>query len=201
MSKQRWIRLIASLVVTILLYAYSSYAANQTPPDQVVPATVVRPSVGPVTETNIVETTTTNAFVVRGVDGDTIQARLDGDADDVKIRFLGVNTPESVDPRKPVECFGKEASKFTKEMLEGKRVRLDPDPQADEVDKYGRLLRNVVLEDGTDFNAMLVEQGYAYAYLDFPLNKQRKAQLAALQKAAEAAKRGLWNPDTCHGQK
>jgi micrococcal nuclease len=201
MSKQRWIRLIASIVVTILLYAYSSYASNQTPPDQVVPATVVRPSVGPVTETNIVEPTTTNAFVVRDVDGDTIQARLDGDADDVKIRFLGVNTPESVDPRKPVECFGKEASKFTKEMLEGKRVRLDPDPQADEVDKYGRLLRNVVLEDGTDFNAMLVEQGYAYAYLDFPLNKQRKAQLAVLQKAAEAAKRGLWNPDTCHGQK
>jgi micrococcal nuclease len=147
------------------------------------------------------EVTSTNAFVVRDVDGDTIQVRIDGEKDDVKIRLLGVNTPESVDPRKPVECFGHEASAHTKAALEGKRVRLEGDPQADEVDKYGRLLRNIIMEDGTDYNASLVRDGYAYAYLSFPLNKQRKVELANLQKEAQAAQRGLWSPTTCNGLK
>jgi len=200
MTRQRQIRLIASILVTVALFAIQTYASNNTPaaPSTPIAATTTEP------EAKLPPAavpTSTNALVVRDVDGDTIEARIDGEKDDVKIRFLGVNTPESVDPRKAVECFGKEASKHTKEILEGKRVRLDPDPQADEVDKYGRLLRNIVLEDGTDFNASLVRDGYAYAYLDFPLNKQRKVQLANLQKEAEAAKRGLWNPTTCNGQK
>lgn len=145
--------------------------------------------------------TTTNAFVVRHVDGDTIIVRFDGKSEETKIRLLGVNTPETVDPRRPVECFGKEASQFTDSMVTGKRIRLDADPLADDVDKYGRLLRNVILEDGTDFDAQLVSQGYAYAYISFPLNPARKAQLRRLQNEAQAAQRGLWNPKTCNGQK
>ncbi|HVM90315.1 MAG TPA: thermonuclease family protein [Verrucomicrobiae bacterium] len=200
MTTQRKIRLFTSLFVFIATFVYATYAAQPAPTG---PAPSAATSTAPLAQATSTHTvvTSTNAFVVRDVDGDTIEARLDGEKDDVKIRFLGVNTPESVDPRKPVECFGKEASKHTKAILEGTRVRLESDPQADEVDKYGRLLRNVILEDGTDFNASLVRDGYAYAYLDFPLNKQRKAQLADLQKEAEAAKRGLWNPDTCNGQK
>lgn len=152
------------------------------------------------TSTTATSTIETNAFVVRDVDGDTIVVKLDGSTDEVKIRFLGVDTPESVDPRKTVQCFGKEASKHTKELLEGKRIRLEEDPQADAVDKYGRLLRNILLEDGTDYNASLVRDGYAHAYLSFPLDKKRKAQLAALEKEAQAEQRGLWNPDTCSGK-
>lgn len=143
--------------------------------------------------------TTTNAFVVRAVDGDTLDVKLDGDEREIKVRLLGVDTPETVDPRKPVQCFGKEASAFTKSLTEGMRVRLDADPQADEVDKYGRLLRNVILGDGRDLNALLVGEGYAYAYLSFPLNPSRKAELKRLQAEAEGAERGLWSPDTCSG--
>ena len=143
----------------------------------------------------------TNAIIVRDVDGDTVVAKYDGQTEEVKIRLLGVNTPESVDPRRPVECFGKEASHYTKQQVEGKRVLLVADPMADDVDKYGRSLRNIFLEDGTDFDAKLVSEGYAYAYIGFPLDKRRKSQLTRLQKEAEAAQRGLWDPKTCNGKK
>lgn len=135
----------------------------------------------------------TNATVLHVVDGDTLDADLEG-VGKVRIRMLGVNTPETVDPRKAVECFGKDASAFSKSVLViGSRIRLDADPQADERDKYGRLLRNVTLEDGTDFNAKLVSEGYAYAYTSFPLTPERKVTLIRLQREAKEAKRGLWN--------
>lgn len=138
----------------------------------------------------------TNALVTRVKDGDTIVARPDN-GEEVTVRLLGVNTPETVDPRKPVECFGKEASKFTKSKLDGQRVRLLADPQADERDKYGRLLRNVILEDGTDYNALLIKDGYAYAYLSFPLDPARKRELKQLETEAREAKRGLWADGAC----
>ncbi len=143
--------------------------------------------------------TSTNALAVRAVDGDTIVVRIDGMTEDAKVRLLGIDTPESVDPRKPVQCFAKEASKYTASMIEGKRIRLDADPKADEVDKYGRLLRNIILADGTDLNAELVRDGYAYAYLSFPLDARRKAELTRLQEEAKTAERGLWSPETCNG--
>lgn len=145
----------------------------------------------------VVAATSTNALAIRAVDGDTIEVRIDGSLDKVKVRLLGVDTPESVDPRKPVQCFGKEASKHTASLVDGKRVRLDSDPKADEVDKYGRLLRNVILADGTDLNAELVADGYAHAYLSFPLDSRRKAELTRLQNEAQAALRGFWSLETC----
>ncbi len=142
-----------------------------------------------------------NAFVVRVVDGDTIDVRFDGVSTTQKIRLLGVNTPETVDPRRVVQCFGKQASSFMKALLTEKHIRLDADPEADERDKYDRLLRNIVLPDGTDVNASLVGSGYAYAYVSFPQNKQRKKQLTRLQEEAKTAKRGLWAEGTCAGEK
>lgn len=139
----------------------------------------------------------TNAAVTRVKDGDTFVVKLDGESEEFTVRLLGVNTPETVDPRKPVECFGKEASQFTKLKLADQRVRLDADPQADERDKYGRLLRNATLADGTDFNASLVKEGYAYAYLSFPLTPARKVELKRLETEARTAKRGLWADGAC----
>ena len=182
MSRKKWEKLVGVVVAAVFLLILSRVSAA--------------PSSEPVTEPRAIASTTTNAIVIRAVDGDTLEARLD-DGQEVKVRLLGINTPESVDPRRPVECFVKEASKHTASLVEGKRARLEPDPQADEVDKYGRLLRNVILEDGSDLNASLVRDGYAYAYLDYPLNKERKVQLARLQDEAEIAKRGLWNPEIC----
>jgi len=142
-----------------------------------------------------------NAMVEKVVDGDTLEAKLDDEGKIFKIRLLGINTPETVDPRRPVECFGKEASNKMKELLTGKRIRLEADPQADERDKYGRLLRNAFLEDGTDINAFMVREGYAYAYLSFPLDAKRKKELKKLQEDAKMAQRGLWNPESCNGIK
>jgi micrococcal nuclease len=146
-------------------------------------------------------TTSTNALVERVVDGDTIEVKLDSQVATAKVRLLGVNTPESVDPRKGVECFGKEASGFAAATLEGKRVKLIEDPQADNVDKYQRLLRIVILEDETDFNLLLVQRGYANAYLDFPLDKQRKAELSQAESEARDSGLGLWSTSTCSGTK
>lgn len=155
----------------------------------------------PVENTSSTPTRLTNATVIHVADGDTLEAQMDGASSTIKVRFLGVNTPETVDPRRAVECFGKEASAFTKQLLEGKRVLLKEDPQADNIDKYGRSLRNIFLEDGTDVNALLVRDGYAYAYVSFPQDKRRKAELKRLQEEAKLAKRGLWNPSTCDGMK
>ncbi len=148
-----------------------------------------------------VAATSTNATIARAVDGDTLIVRIDGEDAEKKVRLLGVNTPESVDPRRPVECFGKEASRFTASLADGKRARLEEDPQADDLDKYGRLLRNVILEDGTDLNLALVREGYAHAYVSYPQNKKRKTEIKRLQREAQANQRGLWNPKTCEGRK
>lgn len=143
----------------------------------------------------------TNAFVVRAVDGDTLVVTIDGQPKEVTIRLLGINTPETVDPRRKVECFGKEASARMHELVDGKRVRLVEDVQADNVDKYGRLLRNVLSDGGVDVNAVMVGEGYAYSYLSFPLNPSRKAELKKLENDARIAQRGLWSTSTCSGLK
>src|SRR3990167_6162374 len=76
--------------------------------------------------------------VVRVVDGDTLAVEMNGKS--VKVRLIGLDTPETVDPRKPVQCFGKEASAKAKELLTGKSIRLEKDASQGEYDKYGRLL-------------------------------------------------------------
>jgi len=199
-TKKKLIGYACILAAAALLVYWQSHIASKTPPPtpEVVPATTTSTSTA---DTPAVSVTTTNAVVVHVVDGDTIDATMDGSTNKIRIRLLGVNTPEVVDPRKPVQCFGKEASAFAKSVLTiGRRIRLDADPQADDIDKYGRSLRNIILEDGTDFNAELVREGYAYAYLSFPLNAQRKTELKRLQNEAEQAQRGLWNPKTCNGK-
>src|SRR5687767_4907398 len=95
--------------------------------------------------------------VVRVVDGDTLL--LDRKE---RVRLIGVDTPESVDPRRPVQQFGKEAADFTRRIVQGKRVRLEFD--RDREDRYGRTLAYVFLEDGTLLNAEIVRHGYGFAY-------------------------------------
>ncbi len=99
----------------------------------------------------------TSVPVVRVIDGDTIKVEIDGKQESV--RLIGVDTPETVHPRKPVERFGKEASEFTKRIAEGQTVKLEPDPGNADRDRYGRLLRYVYLEDGRLLNAEIIRQG------------------------------------------
>ncbi len=110
--------------------------------------------------------------VARVVDGDTLKVALGGQLETV--RLIGVDTPETVHPNKPVEFFGKEASGFTRQVADGKVVRLEADPQGTDRDKYGRLMRYVFLPDGRHLNAESIAQGYGHAYTRFPFSWMRR---------------------------
>jgi micrococcal nuclease len=128
--------------------------------------------------------------VVRVVDGDTIIVRGPGGRIE-DVRLIGIDTPETVDPRRPVGCFGPEASAYAKHLLTGRRVVLRYDRETN--DRYGRFLAYVWLPGRpADFvNAQLVELGYARAY-PFPPNTAHEALFAALERRAALGGRGLW---------
>ena len=121
--------------------------------------------------------------VERIIDGDTIV--LDGEE---RIRLIGVDTPETVHPTKPVEYFGKEASAFTKKIVHGKEVRLEYDE--DTKDRYGRTLAYVYLKDGTFLNAEIVKQGFGFAYTRFPFRYME--EFRKYEREARETGRGLW---------
>jgi micrococcal nuclease len=129
------------------------------------------------------------AIVVRPVDGDTVVVRVGGQEEPV--RFIGIDTPESVAPDRPVECFGAEAKARTAELLPaGTVVRLERDVEAR--DRYDRLLAYVIRdEDGVLVNLLLVEEGFAEA-VAYPPNLAHQGELDAAEAAARAAQRGLW---------
>lgn len=124
--------------------------------------------------------------VVRVVDGDTIRVSLQGR--EITVRYIGIDTPESVDPRRPVQPFGKEAAQRNRELVEGKIVVLEKD--VSETDRFGRLLRYVYV-DGRMVNAVLVEEGYARA-VSFPPDVKYQELFLRLEREARDAKRGLW---------
>lgn len=126
--------------------------------------------------------------VTRVVDGDTIQLE-----NGQKVRYIGIDTPETVDPRKPVQCFGKEASDKNKELVEGQEVRLVKDTS--ETDKYDRLLRYVYVGD-TFVNDYLVRNGYAHSS-SYPPDIKNQDQLRLAEQEARENKRGLWADNAC----
>lgn len=126
--------------------------------------------------------------VTEVMDGDTIKVELAGYRDTV--RLIGVDTPETKDPRKPVQCFGVKASEKTAEWVLGRQVRLEADPADSDRDKYGRLLRYVYLEDGRLLNAELIKEGYGFAYTLFPFGKLE--EFRRHEAEARSAGRGLW---------
>lgn len=135
--------------------------------------------------------------VVAVVDGDTLKAAVNGQTE--TIRLIGIDTPEVVDPRRGVQCFGREASQKAKEMLTGQSVRLVADPSQSERDTYGRLLRYVFLADGTSFNRQMIEEGYAHEYTYDSNPYQYQKEFQAAERAARSAQRGLWSSTTCQG--
>jgi micrococcal nuclease len=147
------------------------------------------------------------AVVIEVVDGDTVVARVTATTPgpgagatligrDYRVRLIGIDTPESVDPRSEVECFGREAAAAAKALLEGRTVRLVKD--VSEEDRFGRLVRYVYFGDEMA-NARLVANGYAYAFT-YPPDVRHTDLFVSLQAEARAARRGLWAPSTCNGQ-
>jgi micrococcal nuclease len=131
------------------------------------------------------------ATVVRVVDGDTLV--VDRGKGNERVRLVGVDTPETVKPNAPVECYGPEASAYVTDLLSGQTVRLDPDPSQGDTDRYGRLLRYVwVPTDAggwSSVEALLLSGGFAEPYRDA---HSRKAAFDALAAQAQGGGQGLW---------
>jgi micrococcal nuclease len=128
------------------------------------------------------------ARVTRVVDGDTIEVLMAGTT--YKVRYIGVDTPETVDPRRPVGCYGREASERNHQLVEGNTVELEKD--VSETDDFGRLLRYVWV-DGEMVNATLVREGYAVA-ATYPPDVKYQELFLGLQREARDAGLGLWGP-------
>lgn len=126
------------------------------------------------------------ARVLRVVDGDTLRVRIGGKVEDV--RLIGVDTPETVDPEEPVQCFGPRASRFSKRLAGGQRVRLVFG--AERRDAYGRLLAHAYIGHRW-LNAMLLRRGLARV-LSIPPNTRHRALFERLALGAARAGRGLW---------
>jgi micrococcal nuclease len=122
------------------------------------------------------------------VDGDTIEVCCVRGKHE-KVRYIGVNTPETKHPGKGVEPLGKEAAEVNRRLVGGHDIRLEFD--VEQRDRYGRLLAYVYLEDGTFVNAWLVQNGYAQV-MTIPPNVRYQELFLSLQREAREARRGLW---------
>lgn len=178
--KQKYIFLF--LIGAFLLIAAFSQPKNAGRTKQVEnqKSTETKSSSEPAAKTGTSEQT---YYVSRVLDGDTIE--IDGG---VKVRYIGIDTPETVDPRKAVQCYGKEASNKNKELVDGKKVRLEKD--VSETDKYGRLLRYVYL-DSVFVNQYLVAEGFAKAS-SYPPDVKYQEIFRAAEKSARESSKGLW---------
>jgi micrococcal nuclease len=129
--------------------------------------------------------------VVRVVDGDTVKVRLQHGRGTRTVRYIGVDTPETVKPGVSVQCYGEQASAFNERLVEGRRVRLEIGRER--TDRYGRLLAYVYLRgSGSPFvNGELVRRGYART-LAIPPNTDRAGRFAVLERRAKNDHRGLW---------
>jgi micrococcal nuclease len=165
-----------SLVRSLLVLALAAVLSACGPIDRAATRDTVPPGAGEQADVT----------VTRVVDGDTIHVMHDGD--DVTIRLIGVDTPETVAPDQPVECYGPQASRFTTSELTGRRITLEFDRQL--LDPFDRTLAYVWLGDEL-FNETLVNEGYAEAKT-YPPNTRYQSHLDAAEDAARASDRGLW---------
>lgn len=136
--------------------------------------------------------------IARVVDGDTAKIALRGRT--VTLRMIGIDTPETRDPRKPEQCFGWEASTRAKDLLLGKRVWIEYDPSQARRDRYGRELVYVWLAEHTMFNELMVREGFAREYTHQQVPYRYQSQFRVDERKARAAALGRWNPRSCSGR-
>ena len=137
-----------------------------------------------------IPSTRQTAIVSWIVDGDTIKVVINNKADTV--RLIGIDAPETVDPKKPVQCFGKEASDKAREVLAGKTIILESDPTQGDRDEYGRLLRYISLADGTNFDKFMISEGYAHEYTFKGNPYKYQSEFIQTQEKAREENKGLW---------
>lgn len=196
MSRRRFFHLLAIVLGTLALCsAWAGMADNAAP---VSPAAQEAASSVPNTASSTRATVLEGYAVLKVVDGDTIDIAMNGDT--VRLRLIGMDTPEVVDPRKVVQCFGKEASAEGHRLLEDERVKLEYDAVAGTYDKYGRMLAYVFrVRDGLFYNEYMIANGFAHEYTYDGQNYKYKTDFKAAQSAAQKAQIGFWSPNTCAG--
>lgn len=171
-------------------------------PEKEIPTTPITAS--PVTLPQVLNTTDTKTTATQYiyypvssvVDGDTVKINVDGKIQ--TFRLIGIDTPETVDPRKDVQCFGVEASNKAKELLTGKKVRVETDSSQGTYDKYNRSLGYIYLESGLFYNKYMIEQGYAHEYT-YGTPYKYQAEFKVAQTSAQTNKLGFWATNTCDG--
>lgn len=184
-------RLLIGLSLVIFFlglgFLWFGFKFESAPPPSPSPTPFVQ--ITPVaTSSAMVEVEGERVVVTRVVDGDTIEI-----SSGKTVRFIGIDTPETVDPRRSVGCFGKEASNKTKDLLSGRQIILQKD--VSETDKYRRLLRYIFLPlpDGRILfvNDYMVREGYAKA-LTYPPDVKYNEQFRQAEREAREGNRGLW---------
>lgn len=139
---------------------------------------------------NVMGTQTPGYFeVIEVADGDTIVIDMNGQEE--RIRLIGVDTPETQDPRKPIQCFGKAATNYVTSLIADNPVRLDSDELSSNRDRYSRLLRYVYLPDGKLLQEEIIKNGYGFAYTNFPFTKSE--HFKQLETYARENNLGLWS--------
>jgi len=201
--KSKKFRLIIGAILFLTLT--SMFPEFKTEPEnitqEIIPTPTTIPTIVPTAiPTKIIEASKSSELVkvTKIVDGDTIKVEINNQIETV--RLIGIDTPETKDPRKTVQCFGKEASEKTKELLENKMVRLEADSTQTDRDKYSRLLRYIYLTDGTFINKKLIEEGFAFEYT-YQIPYLYQEEFKAAQKLAETNNLGLWNENSCGGKR
>lgn len=168
--------IVALLLIVLFYWKLSANRVQTNTTEEVKSAqTVISPTI---------KVAFTEAKVLRVIDGDTIVLE-----NGKRLRYIGMDAPETHDPKKPVQCFGKEAYKQNKKLVEGKVIRLEKD--VSEADKYGRLLRYVYLGNEM-INETLVKDGFAKAS-NYPPDDKFKTKLEAAETFAKQNNSGLWN--------
>lgn len=146
---------------------------------------------------NSISANTPKSKVKKVIDGDTAEIEINGQIKTV--RYIGMDTPETLDPRKVVQCFGREASNKAHEILDGQMVQLEFDKEVGKQDKYGRLLAYLILSDGSIYNQKMIAEGYAKEYTYQSQNYKYQEEFKNAELTAQSASLGLWSPNTCAG--
>jgi len=185
--------LVTAIVCLIIFFGILIiFIRNQKPPPvqktitstpEIIQTPTLSETITSINATISISKNETSVKVVKVIDGDTIEIE-----DGQKVRYIGIDTPETVDPRRTVACFGKEASEKNRELIEGKTVRLEKD--VSEKDKYGRLLRYVYVDD-MFINEYLLSQGYA-KISTFPPDVRYVELFLAAESQAREKNLGLW---------
>lgn len=187
-KKQPFWLIIACLLVITISLAQNKIQTNSELSTNITPSPTHQPvptqATNDLTQKILGEKNLEEVKVERVVDGDTIKL-----SDGRTLRYIGIDTPETVDPRREVQCFGKDASEYNNLLVTGKTVYLEKD--VSETDRYGRLLRYVYLQSGEMVNEMLVREGYAQSS-SYPPDIKYQNQFDKLEQQAREKNIGLW---------